>query len=122
MPTLLLIVSAFVYFLGYRADSERMSATGPSYFKKKISPPKFVFLICACPKSEKVPLGVMVVGGVVNQLLGIGWAICALIFFVYPKLGSTGMGQVAIQAVSLSLVLAGAYLIPYWLSKKYPFN
>jgi hypothetical protein len=109
-----LTVGVILYLLGYHWDSV---STGPvliPYFRKTIKPPRFIFLICASPKSKKYPIGVMVSGAVANQLLGIGFAIYALIlFFTYPS--------VPIQIVCLFVILAIVYFITHWLSEKYPY-
>jgi hypothetical protein len=114
----LLIMAIFLYVGGYRLDSVRADVAVPKYFRKNIRPPKFIFLICASPKSKKYPTGVMLTAGLASQLLGIGFAIDAFVFHTNPET----MIQIVVEIVYLSIILAASYFIPYWLSQKYPYN
>ena len=110
---IILIVTALVaYFGGYFADQMREGANIPKYFKQLVKPPKYLFLICGAPRSEKYPAGIMVAGALANQLLGIGTAIYAVIFYYTNQTTTTFL-------LSLGIILITAYSIPYLLSRKY---
>jgi len=61
--------------------------------------------------------------GLVSQLMGIGFAIFGLVFYTNPDLVMlSGLNRVVAEMVSLGAVLLASYVIPYWLTQKYPYN
>lgn len=117
-----LLLAIFFYVVGYRLDSVRADVF-PKYFRKKIRPPKLFYLICASPKSNRHPVGVMFALGLANQLMGIGLAIFGLVYYANPDLVMlSGLNRVIAEMVSLGAVLLASYVIPYWLAQKYPYN
>ncbi|MCG2786962.1 MAG: hypothetical protein L6461_17870 [Anaerolineae bacterium] len=119
----ILSLAVFFYVAGYRLDSVRTEVVFPKYFREKIRPPKFFYLICASPKSNKHPVGVMFALGLASQLMGIGFAIFGLVFYANPDLVIlSGLNRVVAEMVSLCAVLLASYIISYWLAQKYPYN
>jgi hypothetical protein len=118
------VVAIFMYVMGYLGhNNARENLGAPGFFMKRIRVPKFIFLICAAPKLKKYPSGIMLTAGLISQLLGIGSAIYALVFFAFPEAQNySGLYEVVIEMVSLAGIIAVSYFIPYWLSKKYPYD
>ena len=102
MLLFLIILAIFFYIGGYLRDNVSADVVVPEFFRKNIRVPRFIFLICASPKSKKYPSGIMLTLGLISQLLGIGLAIYALVFFAYPDaLDYLGLFKVVIEIVSL---------------------
>lgn len=117
------VLALFFYVAGHRVKEVRPEATVPRYFRKLIKPPRYIYLICASPKSNKHPIGVMLAAGLAAQILGIGCAFYALVFFINPSaIDSLGMVKVVIQVVSLVLIVIASYGIPFWFVQKYPYQ
>jgi hypothetical protein len=118
------MVAIFFYVGGYlRNNNVSMDVAVPGFFRKYIRVPKIIYLICASPKSNKYPSGIMLTVGLISQLFGIGLAIYGLVFFAYPDaLDYLGLFKVVIEIVSLTMILVLSYFIPYLLSKKFPYT
>jgi hypothetical protein len=65
----------------------------------------------------------MLAAGLAAQILGIGCALYALLFFINPNpMDNLGMIKVVIEVVSLVLILIASYGIPFWFVQKYPYQ
>lgn len=117
------ILALFFYVAGHRVKVVRPDATVPQYFRKLIKPPRYIYLICASPKSNQHPAGVMLAAGLAAQILGIGCAFYALVFFINPNaMDNLGIVKVVIEVVSLVLILIASYGVTFWFVQKYPYQ